>query len=181
MKSERRMRMSWKVDPDNSSVEFSVQHLKVTTVRGRFESFEGTLAMDENAPQASSVEGSVSVASVKTGISPRDGSLRSAGFFDVERFPKMSFRSTRIGPVEGDNFRVFGELTIRDVTRDVVFDVANKGELPASGGKRRWGFSASIALNRKDFGLKWNPLMELGSLLVADDVAGSLEIQFVEA
>jgi polyisoprenoid-binding protein YceI len=172
--------MSWKVDPDSSSIEFSIQHLKVTTVRGRFESFGGTLAMDEENPQASSVEGSVEIASVKTGVSPRDSNLRSAGFFDADGFPKMTFRSTRIGPLEGDAFKVYGELTIRDVTREVIFDVTNKGELPAAGSERRWGFSASIALNRKDYGLKWNPLMELGGLLVADDVAGSLEMQFVE-
>ena len=172
--------MSWKVDPSSSSIEFSIQHLMVTTVRGRFESFDGTLVMDEKDPQASSVEGSVDVASVETGVSPRDNNLRSAGFFYADRFPSMTFRSTRIGPLEGDAFKVHGELSIRDVTQEVVFDVTNKGELPATGSERRWGFSASIALNRKDFGLKWNPLMELGGLLVADDVAGSLEIQFVE-
>ena len=173
--------MTWKVDPDNSSIEFSIQHLMVTTVRGRFESFEGTLVMDEEDPQASSVEGSVEVASVRTGVSPRDNSLRSAGFFDADRFPNMTFRSTGIGSLEGDAFKVYGELTIRDVTREVVFDVANKGELPAEEGQRRWGFSAGIALNRKDYGLQWNPLMELGGLLVADEVAGALEIRFVEA
>jgi polyisoprenoid-binding protein YceI len=172
--------MSWKVVPDRSSIEFSIQHLKVSTVRGRFESFEGTLVMNEEDPKASSVEGSVDVSSVKTGVSPRDNSLRSSGFFDADRFPNMTFRSTRIGPLEGEVFKVYGELTIRDVTREVVFDVANKGELPAEGGQRRWGFSASIALNRKDYGLEWNSLMELGGLLVADDVVGSLEMQFAE-
>lgn len=172
--------MAWKVDPDQSSIEFLVTHLKVTTVRGRFESFEGTLAMDEGDPQASSVEGSVDVASVVTGVSPRDANLRSAGFFDANGFPKMSFRSTRIGPLEGDNFKVHGELTIKDVTREVVFDVVNKGEMPGENGNRRWAFSTSIALNRKDFGLKWNPLMELGGLFVEDDVAGTAEIQVVE-
>ena len=172
--------MPWRVDPANSSIEFSIQHLKVSTVHGRFESFGGTLVMDEENPQSSSVEGSVDVVSVKTGISPRDNSLRSAGFFDVGRFPNMMFRSTRIGSLEGDALKVYGELTIRDVTREVEFDVTNKGQLPAEGAQRRWGFSASIALNRKDFGLQWNALMELGGLLVADDVSGSLEIQFVE-
>ena len=172
--------MAWKVDPDQSSIEFLVTHLKATKVRGRFESFEGTLTIDEENPEASSVEGSVDVASVKTGISPRDGSLRAAGFFDADGFPKMSFRSTRIGSLEGDDFKVYGELTIRDVTREVVFDVVNKGEMQGAEGKRRWAFSASIALNRKDFGLKFNPLMELGGLFVEDAVAGAAEIQVVE-
>lgn len=172
--------MPWKVDLESSSVGFSIRHLKVSTVRGRFEGFEGTLVMDEENPQASSVEGSVDVASVTTGFSPRDSNLRSAGFFDVQRFPKMTFRSTRVGPFQEDNFKVYGELTIRDVTREVEFDVVNKGELPSREGRRSWGFGASIALNRKDFGLEWNPLMELGGLFVADEVAGSLEIQFQE-
>ena len=172
--------MSWKVDSDQSSIEFLVKHLMVTNVRGRFESFEGTLVMEEGNPQESSIEGSVDVASVKTGISPRDSNLRSGGFFDAQGFPKMSFRSTRIGPLKGDRFKVYGELTIKDVTREVEFDVVNKGEMPAANGNKRWAFCASIALNRKDFGLKWSPLMELGGLLVADDVAGTAEIQVVE-
>ena len=172
--------MSWRVDRDQSSIEFLVKHLQVTNVRGRFESFEGTLVMEEGNPQESSIEGSVDVSSVKTGVSPRDSNLRSAGFFDAKGFPKMSFRSTRIGPLEGDGFKVYGELTIKDVTREVVFDVVNKGEMPGANGNRRWAFGASIALNRKDFGLEWNPLMELGGLLVADDVVGTAEIQVVE-
>ena len=152
----------------------------VTNVRGRFESFEGTLVMEEGDPTESSIEGSVDVASVKTGVSPRDSNLRSAGFFDAQGFPKMSFRSARIGPLEGDRFKVYGELTIKEVTREVAFDVVNKGEMPGENGNRRWAFDASIALNRKDFGLQWNALMELGGLLVVDDVSGLLEIQFVE-
>ena len=172
--------MSWKVDPDQSSIEFLVKHLMVTNVRGRFESFRGTLAMEEGNPQESYVEGSVDVASVKTGVSPRDSNLRSAGFFDAQGFPEMSFRSTRIGPLEGDEFKVYGELTIKDVTRKVEFNVVNKGEMPVESGSRRWAFSANIALNRKDFGLEWNPLMELGGLLVADDVVGIAEIEVVE-
>ncbi len=172
--------MPWKVDLDSSSVGFSARHLRVSTVRGRFESFEGVLEMDESNPPASAVQGSVDVASVRTGVSPRDNSLRSAGFFDVGRFPKITFRSTRVGPFDEDNFQVHGELTIRDVTREVVFDVVNKGELPAREGQRRWGFGATVAIDRKAFGLKWGALMELGGLLVADEVAGTLDIQFVE-
>jgi polyisoprenoid-binding protein YceI len=172
--------MSWRVDRDQSSIEFLVKHLQVTNVRGRFESFDGTLVMEEANPQESSIQGSVDVASVKTGVSPRDSNLRSAGFFDAQGFPKISFRSTRIGPMEGDEFRVYGELTIREVTREVAFDVVNKGEMPIENGSRRWAFSANIALNRKDFGLEWSPLMELGGLLVADDVVGTAEIQVVE-
>jgi polyisoprenoid-binding protein YceI len=172
--------MSWKVDLGNSRIEFSVRHFRLTTVKGLFESFEGTLDMDEGNPPASSVEGTVEVASVRTGLSPRDASLRSKAFFDARRFPRMRFRSTRIEALPGDNFEVHGELTARDVTREVVFDVVNRGELPAIDGRRRWAFGASIVLNRKDFDLAWHPLIETGGVAVGDEVKGTLEIEFVE-
>jgi polyisoprenoid-binding protein YceI len=172
--------MSWKVDPANSRIGFSVQHFKFTTVRGHFESFAGTLEMDEGNPPASFVEGTVETTSVKTGISPRDSNLRSKTFFDASRFPRMSFRSTRIEALPGGAFKVYGELTARDITREVVFDVANRGEMPAGGGGRRWAFEASTVLNRKDFDLQWHPLVETGGLAVGDEVKGTIEIQFVE-
>jgi polyisoprenoid-binding protein YceI len=146
-------------------------------------SFEGTLTMDEQNPQASSVEGSVQVSSVNTGLSIRDSNLRAGGFlgfFDVKRYPKMSFRSTRIGPMEGKNFKVYGDMTIKGASRPMVFDVVNKGELPAVQGKRRWAFGATITVLRKDFGLRWNPILEIGELFVRNVVKGNLEIQVVE-
>jgi polyisoprenoid-binding protein YceI len=172
--------MAWKVDPKQSKIEFLVQHLRLTTVRGRFTQFEGTLHMDEENPTSSHVEGTVDVASVKTGIGMRDNSLRAAGRFDAKRFPKISFRSTRVGPFDGNRFQVHGDLTIRDTTRPVVFDVVDKGEMSAVGGRRRHAFDATLVLNRKDFDLKWNPLMELGGLLVADKIDGVLEIVLLE-
>jgi polyisoprenoid-binding protein YceI len=173
-------KMAWKVDRDRSKVEFVVKHLVVTQVRGRFESFEGTLEMDEERPEASSVEGSVDAASVKTGISPRDGNLRSAGRFDVARFPQMGFRSTRIEDLGGERFKVYGDLTIKEVTRPVVFEVTSRGEQPAEGGKRRWAFGATITLNRKEFGVQWHPLIEVGSLAVGEEVRGEMEVWVVE-
>lgn len=168
--------MAWKVDPEQSKIEFLVKHLKLTTVRGRFTEFEGTLQMDEENPPSSHVEGTVDVASVKTGIGLRDSSLKAPGRFDAKRHPKMSFRSTRVGPFEGNRFQVHGDLTIRDITRPVVFHVVDKGELPAVGGKRRHAFDATIVVSRYDFDLKWNPLMELGGLFVGENVNGVLEI-----
>lgn len=172
--------MAWKVDPTHSKIEFSVRHLQVTTVRGFFGSFEGTLAIDEENPEASTAEGTVDVASVHTPLSPRDRNLRSKAFFDAARFPKMSFRSTRLEAFQGDAFKVYGEMTIRDITREVVFGVVNRGEMPAAAGKRRWAFDASITLNRKDFGLQWHPIIEIGGLAVDDLVHGTIEIQVVQ-
>lgn len=172
--------MAWKVDATQSKIEFSVRHFKVTTVRGHFGSFEGTVTIDEENPQASSVEGTVNVNTLSTGISPRDANLRSAAFFDAKRFPRMSFRSTRLGDMEGKSFKVYGEMTIRDVTREVVFDAVDKGDMPAIQGKRRRAFGASIVLNRKDFDLEWNPLIETAGIAVSDEVRGTMEIQVME-
>jgi polyisoprenoid-binding protein YceI len=172
--------MAWRVDPEGSKIEFLVQHLRVTTVRGRFESFEGTLEMNEEEPEASSVAGTVDVASIKTGISMRDSNLRGRGRFDAGRFPRMSFRSTRIEDFKGVHFQVYGDLTIKDITRPVMFDVFNKGELPAKDGKRRWAFGASILVNRKDFDIKWNAFFEAGNVFVRDEVKGELVMLFVQ-
>jgi polyisoprenoid-binding protein YceI len=172
--------MAWQVNPEQSSIAFVVKHLKLTTVRGRFHSFRGTLEMDEDNPQASSVAGTVDVASLKTGISMRDSNLMSADRFDAKRFAQIDFRSTRVGDFKGDTFKVYGDLTIKGITRPVVFDVVNKGELPPKDGQRRWAFGATISLNRKDLGIKWNALLEFGNLLVSDEVKGELEIQFVQ-
>ena len=173
--------MAWQVDVAHSKIEFSVKHFKFMTVQGQVESFGGALHMNQEDPESSSVTGWVEVASVKTGLSPRDANLRSKAFFDAERFPQMSFRSTRIESLPGERFKVYGDLTARDITREVVFDVVNKGELPATGGKRRWAFEASVVLNRKAFDLQWHPLVETGGIAVSDEVQGAIQIRFVEA
>jgi polyisoprenoid-binding protein YceI len=175
--------MPWKVDPANSEIAFDVRHLRITNVRGRFHTFEGVLDMNEDDPPASTVQGTVDTASLKTGIGLRDGNLRGPGRFDVKRFPKMSFTSTKVGPWDGNRFKVHGNLTIKDITRPVVFDVVDKGELsPVKGqpAQRRHAFEAKIQVNRKDFGIKWNPLMELGGLLVADEIHGTLKMTMVK-
>ena len=172
--------MAWIVDPKSSSVELVAQHLQVTTVRGRFDIFEGTLEMDEENPEQSSVEGTVDAASIRTGIGMRDSSLRAPGRLDAQAHPKLNFRSTRVGEFKGDKFQVYGDLTIKDITRPVVFDVVNKGEVDSGDGPRRWAFDATVLLNRKDFGIKWSVLMEMGGLTVADEVTGEFKIQFVQ-
>lgn len=137
---------------------------------------DGTIDINEENPEASSVQGAIDVASLRTGLSVRDRSLWTAGRFDAKRFPTMSFRSTRVGDFEGDSFKVYGELTIKEFTCPVVFDVVNKGEAPTENGRRRWAFSASIVLNRRDWKIEWNPLIELGGLLIGTDVRGAIEI-----
>jgi polyisoprenoid-binding protein YceI len=172
--------MPYKVDVGKSKVQFTVKHLKITTVRGRFTSFDGTLHVNEADPPASQVEGVVKTGTVRTGIGPRDSSLRAKSIFDSKRCPDMSFRSTRVGPIRGNSFKVYGDLTIKDITRPVVWDVVNKGEQPSSGGKRRWAFEATTELRRKEFGLRFFPLMEIAGLLVSDQVKAVCDMQFVE-
>ena len=175
--------MSWKVDPENSEITFDVKHLRLTKVRGRFHAFEGTLDMNEEDPPASAVEGSIETASIKTGIGPRDSDLRSTRRFDSKRHPNMSFKSTKVGPFEGNRFKVHGNLTIKDITKPVVFDVVDKGELsPVKGqpARRRRAFEASIQLNRKDFGIRWSPILELGTILVANEINGTLRMTMVK-
>lgn len=172
--------MAWRVDLDRSSIEFLVRHLKVTTVRGRFKSFEGFIDINEPDPQSSYAEGLVDTASIETGISLRDRSLKAPGRFDVERYPQMTFRSTRIGPFRDGRFDVEGDLTIKGITNPVVFHAIDKGQVQGPGGKRRWAFEATVTIDRKKFDIKWNPLMELGGLLVADEIQGLLKIEVVE-
>lgn len=172
--------MNWKIDPHHTLIEFSIKHMMITTVRGRFNSFDGTLFLNEQNPTASRVEGTVDVASIDTAAADRDNHLRSADFFDVEKYPKMSFRSTRIESLGGDRFKVYGDLTIKDVTRQIVFDVTSEGQGQDPWGNQRRGFSAAATLNRKDFGLNWNVALETGGWLVGDEVKISIALQIVQ-
>jgi polyisoprenoid-binding protein YceI len=172
--------MNWNIDPTHSLIEFSVKHMMITTVRGQFKSFNGTLTIDPENLAASKVEGSIDVASIDTKEEQRDGHLRSVDFFDVENYPHMTFRSTRIESVGGDEFKVYGEMTIKDTTREVVFDVTNEGRGQDPWGNQRWGVSATSKLNRKDFGLTWNVALETGGWLVGDEIKVAIELQLVQ-
>jgi polyisoprenoid-binding protein YceI len=171
--------MSWKIDPSHSLFEFSVKHMMITTVRGRFKEFAGTLVIDEDNPTEFYAQGEIDVASLDTHDPQRDAHLRSADFFNVEKYPKMTFRSTRIEPLGGDHFKVYGDLTIKDITREVVFDATDEGRMQDPWGKQRWGFNAETRLNRKDFDLTWNVPLEAGGWLVGDEVKISVELQAV--
>jgi polyisoprenoid-binding protein YceI len=142
-------------------------------------SFQGTLDLDKENPQNSRIEGSVDVKSIDTGDKDRDTHLRSADFFDIENYPQMTFRSTRIEPKGDNTYRVHGDLTIRGTTRPLTWDVeaAELGKDPW--GNPRMGFSAETKLNRKDFGLNWNVALETGGWLVSDEIKINAEVQAV--
>ncbi len=170
---------TWTIDPVHSIAEFAVRHMMVSTVKGRFRSMEGAITLDEERPERSSVTASIDVASIDTAEPDRDAHLRSDDFFNAERFPKMTFRSTRVELLGEDRARVFGDLTIRDVTKEVALDVEFEGRTKDPWGNERIGFSATTELNRKEFGLRWNQVLETGGVVVGDRVKVSLHIEAV--
>jgi len=169
---------TYRIDKAHSEAIFQVRHL-VTKVRGRFTDFEGTIEYNEANPEQSSVNFTIQATSVDTAEPDRDKHLRTADFFDVEQFPTITFRSTRITRRGNDTFDVTGQLTMHGVTREVVLPVAHMGKAKDPWGGERIGFEAETTLNRKDYGLNWNAMLEAGGFLVGDEVKVSLEIQAV--
>jgi len=170
---------TWKIDPAHSSVEFSVRHLMITTVRGRFTGVQGTVVNDSTDPSRSSVEVVIDPATIDTREPQRDAHLRSADFFDVEKFPTLTFRSTGIDGKPGEDFKLKGDLTIHGVTRPVILDVQSEGQIKDAWGGVRSGFTATTKIKRSDFGLTWNQLLEAGGVTVSDEVKISLDVQVV--
>ncbi len=170
---------TWAIDPVHSNVEFAVKHMMVSTVKGRFRSVEGALHIDEEEPTNSRVSASIEVASVDTGEAQRDAHLRSDDFFSAETYPTMTFHSKRVDRVDDTHWKVIGDLTIRDVTKEVVLDTEYEGQIKDAFGKQRAAFSATTELNRKDFGLSWNGLIETGGVIVGDKVRVALNIAAV--
>ena len=168
----------WAIDPAHTTVEFTVRHMMIAKVRGRFTGVEATIHEAERAGD-SALEAVIQVESISTGDEKRDGHLKSADFFDVENHPEMRFRSTKVVPVAGNRFRVEGDLTIRGVTRPVALDVKEEGRARDPWGGERAGFSAKTRINRKDFGLEWNVALETGGFLVGDDVDIHIEAEAV--
>lgn len=171
---------TWTIDPAHTTVEFSVKHLMISTVRGHFGAVTGTILLDEQNPAASSVTAEIDVTSINTRQEQRDAHLRSADFFDVEQFPAIKFQSTRIQR-DGDHYDVVGNLTIRDVTREVVLHTADEGRGGDPWGGQRAGFSATTKIDRRDFGLTWNQALETGGVVVGNDIKITLEVEAVKA
>jgi polyisoprenoid-binding protein YceI len=173
---------TWNLDPVHSVAEFTVKHMMISNVKGQFTRLKGTLALDESDLTNSHVEASIEAASINTREAERDAHLKSTDFFDVETFPALSFKSTRINRVGHGELAVAGDLTIHGVTRNAVFTV--EGPTPPAKdpwGNTRVGLSATTKINRKDFGLTWNAALETGGILVGDEVTITLDVQFLKA
>ena len=174
-------RTTWTIDPVHSSVEFAVRHLMITTVKGRFTDVQCTVVLDEANPSAASAEITIGAASIDTREPQRDAHLRSADFFDAEKFPTLTFRSTSVRSISADGFTLVGDLTIHGVTREVALEVTSEGRTKDPWGGERAGYSATTKIKRSEFGLTWNQLLETGGLAVSDDVKITLDVQLVQA
>lgn len=173
---------TWNIDPAHSVAEFKVKHMMISNVKGQFAKVSGVLTFDETDLTKSHVEASIDAASINTREEQRDTHLKSADFFHVEQHPTLSFKSSRITQARDGELNVAGDLTIRGVTRNVVFTV--EGPTPPAKdpwGNTRLGLSATTKINRKDYGLTWNAALETGGILVGDEVTITLDVQFVKA
>jgi polyisoprenoid-binding protein YceI len=169
--------MAWQIDLAHSEVTFSVKHMMISTVRGKFSRFSGTVDANEQNPADAQIAVQIEAASLDTGNEQRDGHLRSPDFFDVERFPTITFKSTRIEQSGDSEYAMHGDLTIRDVTKPVVLNVEYAGQAKSPWGVVSAGFSAQTKINRKDWGLNWNVALETGGWLVSDEIRISIEVE----
>jgi polyisoprenoid-binding protein YceI len=171
---------TWQIDPAHASIEFKVRHLMVAWVKGTFPTVEGTVEIDEADLAKAKVSVTLDTAAIDTNNAKRDEHLRSADFFDVARYPTMTFASKKVLLDNGRVSKVIGDLTIRGTTREVTLDI---GELTPAirdpWGNQRRGATATATINRKDFGLTWNKVMETGGVAVGDEVKISLDIELI--
>lgn len=170
----------WTIDPSHSEIGFKVKHMMFTNVSGKFNDFHATVENDNDTFETSEIFFSADVSSIDTNNVERDNHLRSADFFDIDKFPKISFKSTVIKKINEGQFEVSGDLTIKDVTKKVTLDVEYSGLMKDPWGNTKTGVSLSGKINRKEFGLTWNASLETGGVLVGEDIKLVSEVQFIK-
>ena len=176
------MTNKYEIDPAHSSLQFTVRHLMISNVRGAFSGVHGSVTFDQADPASASIEATVDIASVNTNDQARDGHLKSGDFFDVEKYPTITFRSTKVEKKSDSEFTVIGDLTLHGVTKPVTLQVDElTGEAKDPWGKTRFGASAKTKLKRSDFGLTYNAALETGGVMVGDEVKLDFELEFVKA
>ena len=168
----------WEIDSSHSGIHFSVRHLVIAKVRGQFSRWTGAVVVPDGDFTKASVEAVVDASSIETGVADRDAHLKSADFFDVAQFPEVTFKAARVTPA-GDDLRVVGDLTIKGITREVTLDVEQLGQVKDPWGNDRVAFSAKTAIDRKDFGLTWNQVLETGGVAVGDRINLEIEVEAV--
>ncbi len=174
--------VKWDFDYAHSSIDFTVRHLLVSKVRGRFTKWTGSLSLDEQNLAASHCEVEIDVASVDTHEAQRDAHLRSGDFFEVEQHPKLTFKSKRVEEKPNQHLAITGDLTLRGVTKEVTLNVERQGVVEKDPwGKRRAGFTATTVINRKDYGVSFNVVLDQGGLGLSEEVQIAIEIEATQA
>lgn len=172
---------TWTIDPDHSNIGFKVRHLMVSNVRGSFDKHSGTVEIDDKDITRSKVNISIDTNSINTNVQKRDEHLRSADFFDVAKYPTMTFVSKKVAKAGKDKLKITGDLTLHGVTKQVVLDVAGPTkESKDPWGNIRKGATATTKINRKDFGLVWNAALETGGVAVGEEITITLEIEMIK-
>jgi polyisoprenoid-binding protein YceI len=171
---------NWEIDSSHSGIHFSVRHMVVAKVRGQFARWTGSFVAENGDLERAKVKVVIDASSIGTGVADRDKHLASPDFLDVASFPEITFESTRVEKKSDESLRVTGNLTIRGVTREVVLDVEYAGRTKDPWGNERAGFAAKTAIDRKDFGLTWNQVLEAGGVMVGDRVAIEIEVEAVK-
>ena len=172
--------MSWQIDPAHSEINFTVRHMMISNVRGRFEQFNGTVDFNEDDPTLSTVDVQINAASINTKVDQRDDHLRSPDFLDAEHYPVLTFKSKRVEKTGSHSGRAIGDLTIRNVSHEVTLDIDYAGQAKSPWGSTSAGFSATTTINRKDWGLTWNQALETGGVLVGDQIKIAIEVEVVK-
>jgi polyisoprenoid-binding protein YceI len=171
----------WLVDPSHSAAHFTVKHMMITNVRGEFSKLSGTVSYDASKPEATKIEATVEVASLSTRDAQRDGHLKSPDFFDIEKFPTITFKSKSVKAKSKEDLSVTGDLTIHGVSKEVVLEVEGlSGPSNDPYGNTRLGASASTKINRDDFGMVWNGVLEAGGVLVGNEVKITIDISLIK-
>jgi polyisoprenoid-binding protein YceI len=172
--------MPFQIDPVHSHIQFSVRHMMISKARGTFDKWSGTIALDPEHPELTTVEITIQTDSINTKDSQRDGHLKSPDFFAVEQYPVMHFKSTRVEVTGKESAKLYGDLTIRDVTNPVVVDVEYQGSSKTPWGTTLYGFNGSTKINREDWGLTWNAALETGGWVLGKDVQIEIELELAQ-
>ena len=172
--------MAWQIDPAHPHIQFSIRHLMISKVRGSFDRFTGTIEFDEEHPSASTIEIEIDASSINTKEEQRDGHLKSPDFLDVENYPVITFKSVHVHQIDDHSGHVHGELTVRDVTKEVTLNVEYAGTAQNPWGMTVAGFSASTTIDRREWDIHWNQALETGGFLVGDKLNVDIEIELVQ-
>jgi polyisoprenoid-binding protein YceI len=170
----------WEIDSAHSGIHFSVRHMVISKVRGQFARWSATVLAEDGKFDGASVEALIDVSSIETGVADRDTHLKSPDFFDAAKYPELTFKGKRTESAVGERFKVVGDLTIKGVTREVTLDVEFAGRTKDPWGNERAGFAAKTSIERKEFGLTWNQLLETGGMVVSDRVEIEIEVEAVK-